>query len=247
MGEAQKASDLAADIRRVWSTNQHAIALQAAAWRMLGDPRYHLLFDYDGLVGMEKLDAPAGWGSLAAYLADVAKALQPLHLFVEHPFEQPVRHGSVVADIARQIHPALAALPRALGGAIGRRLAAMDTGDDPARARNRGTYRLQGLRSVNLRPGGYCLNHVQSEGWLSAICLVETEASGKQEDAIQFGQPGVRTHPMLRAEHVVDPVPGMVALFPSYMWHGIAPARAGRLMLAFDLAPGPVEMKTDGR
>jgi predicted Zn-dependent protease len=34
-GEAERAADLAGDIRRKWSTNQHAIALQATAWRIM--------------------------------------------------------------------------------------------------------------------------------------------------------------------------------------------------------------------
>ncbi|MCW0208541.1 MAG: hypothetical protein OJK14_15685, partial [Achromobacter sp.] len=128
-GEAQKASDLTGDMRRTWSTNQHAIALQATAWRMLGDPRHRLLCDYEQLVGTEMLEAPAGWTSLEAYLADVAGALKPLHPFVAQPFGSPVRLGSHVGDIAQQAHPALQALPRAIDGAMRRLLVRLGEGD----------------------------------------------------------------------------------------------------------------------
>ena len=243
-GEAQKAADLAGDIRRTWSTNQHAIALQATAWRMLGDPRYRLLYDYDRLVGPETLDTPAGWASLEAYVADVAAALKSLHAFEEHPFNQSLRHGSQAVDILRQPHPALQALPRALDGPIKRRLAAMGTGDDPVRARNRGTYQFQGMWSVKLKPGGYHIDHVHPQGWLSSACYVETVAPKGREGWIRFGQPGVLTHPKLEAEHFIEPRPGMLVLFPSYMWHGTVPFSGDqtRLTFAFDLVPGPVDL-----
>lgn len=247
-GDAAGAADLAADMRRTWSTNQHAIALQATAWRMLADPRYRLLHDYDRLMGVEMLDTPAGWSSLQAYVADVAKALDQLHVFASHPFGYAVRGGSLVTHVLRQAHPALRALPRALDGAIRRRLAKMGDGDDPARARNRGTYQLQGMWSAKLKPGGRVVDQAPPQGWLSAVCYLETGAATGREGGLRFGQPGVRTHPMLRAEHVVEPKPGMVALFPSYMWHGSGPLSGDKpqLLLGFDLAPGRVELPDDG-
>lgn len=240
-GEAQKASDIAGDIRRKWSTNQHAIALQATAWRMLGDPRYSELHDYASLVGASMLDVPPGWASLDAYVADLSAALMELHTFEEHPFNQSLRHGSQAVDILQRDHPALKALPQALDGPIRRRLAELGTGDDPIRARNRGTYAFQGMWSVRLKPGGYHIDHVHPQGWLSSACYIETVPPKGREGWIRFGQPGVRTVPPLEAEHYVEPKPGMLVLFPSYMWHGTVPfgGDARRLTFAFDLAPGP--------
>jgi len=242
-GEAQKASDLIGDMRRTWSTNQHAIALQATAWRMLRDQRYRTLCDYDRMVGTEMLETPAGWASLEAYLADVGAALKPLHPFVAQPFGSPVRLGSQVGDIARQAHPALQALPRAIDGAMRRLLDRLGEGDDPARARNRGTYRVQGMTSVRLGAGGHVRDHVRPQGWLSAVCRVEAGAGS----GLRFGRPGLRTHPMLAAEHAVTPKPGMLVLFPSYLWQGCETIGAGQthLSLAFDVLPGPVLLPRD--
>lgn len=58
-GEAQAAADLSGDMRRKWSTSQLAIALQATAWRALGDRRYSQLCDYPALVQQRVLDAGA--------------------------------------------------------------------------------------------------------------------------------------------------------------------------------------------
>ena len=48
------------------------------------------------------------------------------------------------------------------------------------------------------------------------------------------------TSPRLQAEHWIQPEPGMLVLFPSYMWHGTAPffSDETRLTCAFDLVRG---------
>ncbi len=242
-GRAEEAERLAGDIRKRSPTSQHAIALQAAAWRILGDARYRQLYDYDSLVKEVMLDTPAGWPTLDAYLADVAGALKALHAFREHPFNQSLRHGSQAVDILQQDHPALRALPQALDGPIRRRLEELGTGEDPVRARNRGTYAFQGMWSVKLRGGGYHVDHVHPQGWLSSACYVETVQPRGREGWIRFGQPGVKTQPPLTAEHFVEPKPGMLVLFPSYMWHGTVPfsGEQNRLTFAFDLVPGRME------
>jgi len=238
-GQAERASDIAGHLRRRWSTNQHAIALQATAWRMLGDPRYRELFDYGAFVWSSLLDVPAGWPSLAAYVADVSRALNALHAFKEHPFNQSLRHGSQAVDILQQSDPALRALPQALDGPIRRRLGELGRGEDPLRSRNTGDYLFQGMWSVKLRPGGYHVDHVHPQGWLSSACYVETVEPRGREGWIKFGQPGIRTTPSLEAEHYVEPKPGLLVLFPSYMWHGTVPFTTDekRLTIAFDVLP----------
>ena len=41
----------------------------------------------------------------------------------------------------------------------------------------------------------------------------------------------------LSAEHLVQPEPGLLVLFPSYMWHGTVPFSSAeqRLTCAFDI------------
>ncbi|MDP3736859.1 MAG: putative 2OG-Fe(II) oxygenase, partial [Hyphomonadaceae bacterium] len=240
-GQPQRASDIAGGLRRRWSTNQHAMALQATAWRMLGDKRYRQLYDYDSLVWSSLIDTPPGWTSLGAYVADVATALKALHPFHEHPFNQSLRHGSQAVDILQQADPALRALPKALDGPIKRRLKDLGHGDDPVRSRNTGEYAFQGMWSVKLRAGGFHIDHVHPQGWLSSACYIETVEPRGKEGWIKFGQPGVKTTPPLEPEHFVEPKPGLLVLFPSYMWHGTVPFTGDkpRLTFAFDLVPAP--------
>ena len=78
-------------------------------------------------------------------------------------------------------------------------------------------------------------------GWLSSAFYVDVPpalAEGRQ-GWLKFGEPGPPTGPRLGPEHWVQPQPGLLALFPSYMWHGTAPfgGEAPRLTIAFDIVP----------
>ena len=56
---------------------------------------------------------------------------------------------------------------------------------------------------------------------------------------LQFGEPGPPTRPALPPEHFVKPAPGLLALFPSSLWHGTVPfgGDEARLSIAFDVVP----------
>lgn len=92
--------------------------------------------------------------------------------------------------------------------------------------------------SVRLNGGGFHIDHVHPEGWLSSAFYVRTpkELRGS-EGALKFGEPGPPTLPPLPADHLIRPEPGMLVLFPSYMWHGTVPFSSNekRLSCAFDI------------
>lgn len=239
-GRAEDASNAAAVFLRDAPLNQNAIALQATAWRLLGDPRYKELYDYQALVGDFELMVPRGWPNLQAYLADLGAMLGAQHRYANHPFSQSILHGTQAPNILQLDHPAARALPEALGGPIQTYLAALGRGRDPLRARNTGAYRFHGMWSIRAKAGGFHINHVHPEGWISSACYVDVprDMSGR-EGWIKFGEPGTPTTPPLKAEYAIEPAPGKLVLFPSYMWHGTVPftGEGARLTFAFDLLP----------
>jgi hypothetical protein len=104
------------------------------------------------------------------------------------------------------------------------------------------------------------VDHVHQEGWLSSAFYVELpdvvtkpdartgSAQGKNKTEggdsarqgwIRFGQPGSPVQPVQTAQHFVKPEPGMLVLFPSYMWHGTVPftGKQSRLTVAMDVVP----------
>ncbi len=241
-GRAAEAATLADMLHRSAPDDQHAIALQSTAWRMLGDDRHRALYDYSSMVKVHRLDTPAGWASLEAYVADLAAALKSVHPYQTHPFGQSVRQGSQLADVLQVDLPPIRAFSEALRGPVERHLAEIGTGGDPLRRRNTGRWRLDGIWSVWLKPGGFHADHVHPRGWLSSACYIELPAAvgaeGKQ-GWIKFGEPGIATDPELGFEHAVRPQPGTIVLFPSYMWHGTIPfsGEDPRLTIALDIVP----------
>ena len=57
--------------------------------------------------------------------------------------------------------------------------------------------------------------------------------------AIQFGEPPLELGLDVGPRRVVTPHAGLLALFPSYLWHGTIPFQdeAPRMTIAFDMLP----------
>ncbi len=245
-GRTDEAADVAAALVRAQPGNQYAVALQATVWRLLGDARYRALYDYDALVREQMLEPPQGWSTLDAFLVDAAAELDQLHLFESHPLQQSVRGGGQrplqALEFAR---PVIAALFASIGSAVRAHLAAIGAGDGPMRSRNRGNGAIAGAWSVRLRSGGYHADHVHPRGWLSSACYIALPSAigrgdgGDHSGWLRLGRPAVVTQPPLEAERFIQPRPGLLVLFPAYMWHGVEPFvdTQPRLTVAFDVVP----------
>lgn len=229
--------------------NGEAIAMRADALRMAGDVRCRELLDYAHFVRAELLAVPAGWPDLDAYVGDLARALDACHGTRAHPVTNSLRGGSQVLLVPeRSDNAAVHAFPAAIDGVVRRYLQALGTGPDPMRSRNTGGYRLNGTWSVRLRPNGFHLNHYHPNGWVSSSCYLRLPPSMVAGDGagwLQFGEPAFPTCPRLGAEYCLRPEPGLLALFPSYLWHGTRPfsgsAQDTRLTIAFDVVPAGEE------
>ena len=223
--------------------DQTLLAYQATVWRLLNDPRLATLCDYEAVVRAWRIDTPDGWPDLEAYLADLGRNLRGLHGFKAHPLDQSLRGGTQTSmDLLTCEEPAVRAFFQAIDGPIRRHMAFLGQGNDPLRRRNTGAYRIKGAWSVQLQPDGYHADHLHPDGWLSSACYITLPAAvaGEgREGWIKFGQPGIPTDPPLEPRHFIRPEPGLLALFPSYMWHGTVPFSGDetRLTIAFDVVP----------
>lgn len=225
--------------------NGEALAMRADALRMAGDPACRELLDYTGLVRAELLDVPEGWSGLAAYVTDLATQIASIHTLKAHPVGNSLRQGSQVELVPeRSDLAAIRAFPQAIDGPLRRYMAALGHGDDPMRRRNSGAYSISGMWSVRLRANGFHVNHYHPQGWISSACylhLPPAVAAHRGEGWLKFGEPAFPTSPALEPEYYLKPEPGLLALFPSYMWHGTVPFPGGeadsRLTIAFDAVP----------
>ena len=244
-GEILEGLRIASRLRAEFPLDQAFIALQATAWRLLGDERYHGLYDYDRFVGAFPLARPSGWPSAEQYVDDLIEALDRHHQYKTHPLGLSVRHGGQLPSIDAIDDPALKAVGEAVKGPIEAYIAQIGAGPDPLRIRNRGGYRLFTIWSIRLSSSGYHVNHVHPQGWLSSACHLrfpESRDANDQSGWLKFGEPGVPTSPPLAAEHFVRPRKGVMVVFPSYMWHGTVPFEGNmtRLSIAADCTPASI-------
>ena len=242
LGDASAAAPVIDRLRARQPANQYFIALQATAWRLLGDDRYHALFDYDAMVVAAPLDTPKGWATLDAYLNDLSTALTDAHCHREHPFFLSVRHGSQLPSITKSENPVMRAYAEAMRGPLAAYTDRIGAGDDPLRSRNAGAPSLLDAWSVSLPPNGFHVNHVHPDGWLSSACHIRPAADDPDDSKagwLKFGEPGCATTPTLGPERYIKPAAGQMVIFPSYMWHGTVPFTKGeaRLTVAADFAP----------
>ena len=94
-------------------------------------------------------------------------------------------------------------------------------------------------------PGAGGANHayeISGGGATVRLYIDVPQALGDDTDRagwLRFGAPPIPTRPLLEAEHFVRPQPGLLALFPSYMWHGTVPFGGDdvRTTIAFDVVP----------
>jgi tetratricopeptide (TPR) repeat protein len=223
--------------------SQHVLARLATVWRLLGDPRYPELYDYRTLVRCQTIDTPEGWPNLPAFLAELANALRVIHTMRTHPYDQSIRHGTqTCADLTHSEVAAIRAFFRTIDRNIRSYIGAIGHGTDPLRRRASGGYRIQNAWSVRLKAAGFHLNHVHQQGWLSSAFYVDIPPAIRNETRdgwLKLGEPGIATPTALDAEHSIKPEPGLLALFPSYMWHGTVPFSGARerLTIAFDVVP----------
>ena len=104
----------------------------------------------------------------------------------------------------------------------------------------RGPIRFSGSWSVWLRKAGFHANHVHPMGWISSALYVALPPDLGVGDAgyLTLGEPRSSCFELdMPPFRTIEPKPGRLVLFPSYMWHGTRRFDEGeRLTVAFDVA-----------
>ena len=245
VGEGAAALTECAILLQTTPDDQYLIAMQVTALRLLNDPRYEALCDYDKMVLSQALETPPGWSDLISFLTDLISRLNALHNPHGHRLlYQSLRQGTeTTQDLSRSQDPVIQALFHSFAAPIARYRDHIGQGQDPLRRRNRGASRFNGSWSVRLHRAGYHTSHVHPRGWISSACYIQLpdsmRAGHTAEGILSFGAPGMITTPSLEAEFSLQPEVGQLVLFPSYFWHGTLPfhSEQPRLTVAFDVVP----------
>jgi len=116
----------------------------------------------------------------------------------------------------------------------------------PLLSRKSEAFEFSGSWSVKLKSGGFHVNHVHPQGWISSSCYVSIpqgmqDGTDQREGQIKFGESPLNLGDRECIEKIVKPEAGLVVLFPSYCWHGTIPFSGNdqdyRMTAPFDVVP----------
>jgi tetratricopeptide (TPR) repeat protein len=236
-GDYDRAASLADRARAEQPWDVGTWALTGLLWRLTGDARAEWLLMQPGLVDARHLPFEE------AELAAIAARLRSLHRTRVHPIGQSLRGGTQTRGrLLERDDPEIESLRAALERAVAQywhRLPPADPRHPLLRHRDV-EPRITGSWSVRLTGGGFHIAHFHPQGVLSSACyLVVPEPQAPMEAWLELGGPPggleVPIEPLAR----IEPAPGRMALFPSYLFHGTRPFSEGeRLTVAFDVVAG---------
>ena len=206
-------------------------------WRVTGDPRSDWLEIESSLVSVIDLT------EALPPLPVLSETLTALHLARGEYLDQSVRGGTQTdGPLFSRIDPVIQRVRAAVSSAVRDYVANLPPADPShplLRHRRDRAVRFAGSWSVRLRSGGHHSNHVHPQGWISSALYVALPPRSTSDDCagwLSIGEPdellGLNETPVRK----IEPVPGRLVLFPSWMWHGTVPFPDGeRLTIAFDV------------
>ncbi|HEX4078506.1 MAG TPA: tetratricopeptide repeat protein [Rhizomicrobium sp.] len=244
-GDARKALVAAERAVGLEPESQIALAIWGLALRALGDPREESMNDVERLVRIYEIGAPEGYGSMEDFNRELNAWLDRLHRDRRECIDQTLRMGTQTLDnLFGTGHAPVELLRARIDEAVADYVKQMpDDADHPLYRRRRNAFDYSASWSSRLHDCGYHTNHVHPRGWISSAYYVAVpdavEDSIAKQGWIKFGEPNLPSGIADPVRRAVQPRPGTLVLFPSYLWHGTVPFRSAhaRTTIAFDAVP----------
>lgn len=208
------------------------------------------LVGWGSLTRTYTLPVPPGYPDIASFNHSFAAAIRrhPNRRDDWDPTRRAIRGGALVTDVLKHDDPAIRAFSAALAVVLDRYVKDLPpVAGDPQHPHLRAIpagYALDAWGNI-LGDGGHQSGHIHNLGWLSGVYYVEMPPAVQDDDPgqagwIEFNRPGYGIPDTGRATiRVLRPTVGVLALFPSYVWHRTIPFAGGgeRISVAFDLHP----------
>jgi tetratricopeptide (TPR) repeat protein len=244
-GDPQKAASLCQQGLAKEPYSASCLAMLSIASRIMEDGRDEALNRYDSLVRIFDLDPPDGFSSMESFNAELNASLDRLHPASREFIGQSLRGGTQTpAHLFPAGLPLVALLKQRIDEAVARYIAELEeSASHPLLSRRARNFRYSGSWSSRLRDAGFHVNHIHPDGWISSCYYVAVPDAVQDETAMQgwikFGEPPIDVLLKQPVRRAIQPVPGRLVLFPSYMWHGTVPFhdKTARTTIAFDAVP----------
>jgi uncharacterized protein (TIGR02466 family) len=207
------------------------------------------LIGFGDLVRAFGLDVSQKYQNLTTFNADLATAIttHPNLSSDWDPTQRAIRGGAIVPRLLDHQVPVIEAFETCLRDAIDNAIANLpDAPSHPFLGRKPRLYDLDAWANI-LGRSDHQSAHIHNLGWMSGVYYVAVPTTESELDEnpqagwIEFNRPGYGI-PALSGEagiEAIQPKPGMLVLFPSYVWHGTIPFESSgeRISIAFDLHP----------
>jgi tetratricopeptide (TPR) repeat protein len=244
-GDPQKAEYFCQQGLRHNPYDQSCLAILGTSWRLQDNEQDEALNRYDSLIRVFDLKAPEGFSSMESFNAELSAYLDQLHPRTSAYLEQSLEGGTQTEGcIFGAGHVLVEKLRARIEETVSSFIADLPADDThPFLARRSRNFRYAGAWSSRLCDQGFHVNHLHPDGWISSCYYVavprETDDPETRNGWIKFGEPSYGVPLKNAIRRAVQPVPGRLVLFPSYMWHGTIPLRApsARTTIAFDAVP----------
>jgi len=245
--DPQKAIALCQKALTLDQHHQSAIANMSVGFRLLNDERDEALNRYDSLVQVFDLEPPQGFSNMEDFNAELCAALEKLHPQMRAHLNQTLRSGTQTqGHLFGSGQVLVDKIQARINDAILRYIAEMMPDErHPFLSRRGRAFRYAGSWSSRLMDCGFHVNHIHPRGWISSCYYAGVPEAVRDEKEkqgwIKFGESGfthlAEKNPPPRRS--VQPQPGRLVLFPSYMWHGTVPFHGPtpRTTIAFDVVP----------
>jgi tetratricopeptide (TPR) repeat protein len=229
--------------------NQLLIAYKSTCWRLTNDERYHWLIDYKKHIQTYDIPVPKGYSSRAMFLDELQGVLLAMHQTDHEPLKQTLRFGTQTPGrLFYKPIKQIVELKNAFEAVTHEYISALpEDNSHPLLSRKTSQVSFAGSWSVKLKPNGFHVNHVHPEGWLSSCFYIHVpnfssySQASEHAGSIKFGESSMNLSAREKISRIVKPKPGLVAIFPSYVWHGTfpfnGPSDAFRLTAPCDITP----------
>lgn len=238
-----KAARVMHQARGIDANDQECIAYLATANTHVNPAEAARVNDYENFVQIYDIAPPPGIASIDAFNSRLLQALHSLHRSDVAPIDQTLVHGTQThGNLFTSTRPEIQALKGQISGSVQsyiEHLRTLGLGEFCDRISNGFDY--SGAWSVQLSDGGFHLDHVHSAGWISSVYYVEVPDNldaASHEGWLKFGD-AVFDPNNTGPHRFVEPKPGRLVLFPSFMVHGTVPIteHKRRTTVAFDVVP----------
>jgi len=220
------------------------LAAKSVALNECGDKAaVRRLVDLDRFIAPIRHERAPGFKDIDAFNAALAGHVSSHPTLIVSPASHATRLGKHTADLTVKPKGPVTAFEKLVGRAVDEFIHKIGKDSDHPFIAHRPRKWHLAVWAIVLEGEGYQVSHIHRAAWLSGVYYAQVPDivhDGTKAGWIEFGEPGPEYHWSAAPEtRAIQPEPGLMVLFPSYMFHRTIPFASNetRISIAFDVVP----------